>query len=260
MLCWVRGIACHNGGFPLIADNPNFVFRNGNIGVWTSREFDVDSVKGKTDNVYDVNGDQADRAVARFTYFTGRVEIFSLGGQGFYVYSPNSFQTPLLLRQTHCEAYTDSWQSWGNDVPIEWFADGLFLMLPSTNYWHNHEWWTKGWHTQVSLQNNGAQSVVNTLMHIPQDVQDFRNPNDNCQRHFFATQTENTPSVGPGQTWISTLEDFFGWDQAARKQMEGVLKITSNPTIPGTFPTASVTPLPGAGTVVCSQNDLFLTT
>ena len=205
----------------LIADDPNFVYRDGRKGTWT-KLFKLGAMRGEGGNVAGLLS--PDYPIPSGTNWTGVTEFSS--SEPFYVYilAP----TPIVEGPDALLACRKGWFLWSDEVSVLWDKELKQFVSPYTNYWHNDcGQWFGGWHTRLILVNRSDKNVSYTLEHRPfyGNHSSYTTPKITG---FFQDQ-KAAIDLKPGQRADVYLEDVFGWHKDWLSAMEGALRITPNP-------------------------------
>lgn len=201
------------------SDDPRFVFANGRTGTF-AKTYVLAPMSGTTDNIY--IGSPAfgkpDWPVARGTWFTGRMTFSST--KPFYYYMLP--ETGIGRDEDLTRAYFKAWDPMVEPVPVVWDRDLGQFVVSYTNYWHDETSWPVGWHSDLTIDNVGDQTVTYTLRHLPFYGAQFDPKAGRVTR--YRPQTARVTLL-PHQSVATTLQSLFGWAPDQMSDMEGCLLI-----------------------------------
>jgi len=207
--------------FTLIADDPNFVYKNGQKGTWT-RVHDLEPDMASTDNV--VQGEWYPGGkfpVPGDSHWTGRAEFSS--DEPFYTYI---LLFPDIEGPDSAKAIKKGEMVWSDEVQGLWDEERKQLIFPYTNYWQNDPYWLGGWHTRLILVNRSESPVVYKVSHRPNY---WARKNKEVSITVPLKEESIEVNLAPGERKAAWLEDLFGWPKGLTDSMEGRLCVTPAP-------------------------------
>lgn len=241
----------------LVADDPKYKFfddcdqdQNPNFGTYTYCDFGMPSLTPQAINVFGVS------VIFSEPLFQGGMEIQSLGGEAFYIFSPNDFK--VNGSGSDClTAYYNAWQNSSWAVPFFWDEPTQLLISPYGNYWHNDIFWDKGWHSIIRVKNNNSNTtVIYTIVYrnIPlwggtETPPPTLEQINNCANPFFKkcssspiTEKSKTITLPPGSIFEEPFETMFGIDTSLKAFNDGFFFIQLSPVVGGTEPAHNLPP------------------
>ena len=205
----------------LIADDPNFIYRDGRKGTWT-KECMLEPDHGFTDNVFSGAYLGAPWAVAEDSNWIGRSEFSS--DAPFYAYI---LSFPVVEGPDSSKAGKKVELLWSDEVQGLWDEERKQFIFPYTNYWQNDPYWLGGWHTRLIVVNRSEAPVVYKISHRP--VYWKKYSAFNTFKELPVKEEFAEVKLASGETRAVWLEDLFGWGKGSPEAMEGRLCVTPAP-------------------------------
>jgi len=207
--------------FTLIADDPDFVYKNGQKGTWT-RVHELAPDTSSTDNVLQEEWYAGGKfPVPADANWTGRAEFSS--DEPFYAYI---LLVPDIEGPDATRAYKKAWLLYSDEVQGIWDNERKQLIFPYTNYWQNDPYWLGGWHTRLILANRSESPVVYKVSHRPWY---WARKNKGVSIPVSLEEEFTEVKLAPGEKKAVWLEDLFGWPKGLEDSMEGRLCVTFAP-------------------------------